>query len=343
MWSPDEYLAELYTNTVNSSFDRTVETIPVTVKHKELRRRLATSIGSRPDKDASLQPELLEKFEMDDLCVEKLAYTTYEGMRVPAYALYPKVRQGKLPAVLACHGHGPGHRAALGMNPDDSFADDPGIHNQFAVKLARRGMFVLVPEIIGFGDRRLRARVEEDPSAKDSSCLPIALQLLMCGMTIAGFRVYEAMRALDYLAVREEVDKDRIGTIGFSGGGMVASLTAALDDRIQATVLCGYTNTYQGSILDRPHCIDNYIPGILQHAEQPELIGLIAPRSLFIESGEQDMVFPIGTTKEAIDRLMSIYRSLGVEDKLAYDLFRGSHEISGKQSFDWLLKQLTLT
>ncbi|WP_159887910.1 alpha/beta hydrolase family protein [Paenibacillus puerhi] len=201
-------------------------------------------------------------------------------------------------------------------------------------------MFVLVPELIGFGDRRLQASLEANPDATDTSCLPISLMLLMCGMTIAGLRVYEAKRALDYIAARPEEDAGAIGTLGFSGGGLVASLTAALDERIRAVVLCGYAGTFEGSILSRPHCLDNYIPGILKQAEQPELLGLIAPRPLFIESGEEDRVFPVQSTREAIRRLGLLYRAANAEEKLDSDLFPGKHEISGRRFWDWLKRQL---
>jgi dienelactone hydrolase len=342
MWSPDDFLGKLYSATLAASYDRLGDSVDISAKQQEMKRRLQHSLGAIPTVKAPLEPELLDQFEHDGLMIEQLAYTTYEGMRVPAYALYPKDWSGeKLPGVLACHGHGHGQRAALGMKPDGTFDEEPGIHNQFAVELARRGMFVHVPEIIGFGDRRLKASVEKDPAAKESSCAPISNLLLLSGMTIAGVRVYEARCGLDYLQSRPEVDGGRIGALGFSGGGLVASLTAGLDTRIQAAVLCGYTNTFKGSILDRPHCIDNYIPGILQLAEQPELIGLIAPRPLFIESGLEDKVFPIEAVEEAIHRLIPIYESLGARDQLTVDLFPGKHEISGRSSFDWLKAQLT--
>lgn len=341
MWSPDSYLAKLYRDTLASSFDAASQQIPYAKKQQELRRRLANALGGVPEQDAPLEPETLERFEHEGLIIEKLAYTTCEGLRVPAYALYPREPGGKLPAVLACHGHGPGQRAALGLNADGTFAQEAGIHNRFAVELARRGMFVLVPELIGFGDRRLQASVDANPEATDTSCLPISLMLLMCGMTIAGLRVYEAKRGLDYIAGRPEVDAGLIGTLGFSGGGLVASHTAALDERIRAVVLCGYANTFESSILSRPHCLDNYIPGILQVAEQPELLGLIAPRPLFIESGTEDLVFPVEAAREALGRLGAIYRLTGAEDHLQSDLFPGKHEISGRRSWDWLKQQLT--
>ncbi len=332
---------KLYTATLAGSLSQTNKADPFSTRQQKLKEGLMAAMGSFPTKREPLQPELLERSDYGELVLEKLAYSTYEGMRVPAYALYPRERTGKLPAVLANHGHGIGQRAALGLNPDGTLAADPGIHNRFAVELARRGMFVLVPEIIGFGDRRLREHVETDPQASSYSCLPIALQLLMCGMTIAGFRVYEAVRALDYLEEREEVDRERIGTLGFSGGGLIASLTAAVDERIRAAVLCGYASTYKGSILQQPHCVDNYVPGMLHLAEQPEIIGLLAPRPLFIEAGEQDTVFPVQPAREAIYRLKTKYASCGAETQFDFDVFRGGHEISGRKSFDWLKRKLS--
>jgi dienelactone hydrolase len=339
MWNPDQFLEKLYSDTVRSSLAQKEPGSDLEAKREEQRNRLWETLGPFPEEKAPLEPKLLERLEYQGLIIEKLEYSTYEGLRVPVYALYPQDRQGLLPGVLMCHGHGPGHRAALGMNPDGTFTDDPGIHNRAAIQLAQRGMFVLVPEIIGFGDRRgTVGRNDEDP--KNSTCLHIAMQLLMCGMNIAGFRVYEATRGLDYLGSRLEVDPARLGALGFSGGGLVASLAAAVDPRIQATVLCGYTSTYKGSILTRTHCVDNYIPGILHQGEQPELIGLLAPRALFVESGTGDLTFPIEAAREAYARLENIYAQLGAAEQLEYDWFEGKHEISGRKSFDWLKNQL---
>lgn len=356
MWNPDPFLSRLYDRTIgerlsrraNGAADRgnrPVQTLPE--GGERLREAVIAVTGMRSEllaqERAPLEPELLERTEQGELIVEKLAYTTYAGLRVPAYALYPRDRAERLPAVLACHGHGIGHRAALGLDAAGAPAAEPGIHNRFAIELASRGLFVLVPEIIGFGDRRLQADLDADPLATSSSCLPIALQLLMCGTTLAGLRVNEASIALDYLETREEVDPRRIGAFGFSGGGLIASLTTAADARIRATVLCGYANTYKGSILDRPHCVDNYIPGILQLGEQPDILGLIAPRPLFIESGLSDTVFPIQPTREAILQLQAIYGDHGAEGLLDYDLFPGGHEISGRRSYDWMASRLWAT
>ncbi|WP_461671304.1 acyl-CoA thioester hydrolase/BAAT C-terminal domain-containing protein, partial [Mycobacterium tuberculosis] len=133
--------------------------------------------------------------------------------------------------------------------------------------LAMEGFIVAAPELIGFGDRRL----EEDKAAAPakSSCTLLAAHLLMTGRTIAGLRVHETKRVVDYLLERPEVEPGSIGIMGISGGGLVAGFTAALDERITCAVVSGYASLFASSILDRNHCLDNYIPGVLLEAELP--------------------------------------------------------------------------
>ena len=123
--------------------------------------------------------------------------------------------------------------------------------------------------------------------------------------------------------------------MGISGGGLVASFAAAVDERIKAAVVSGFANTFQASILAVPHCIDNFVPGLSQLAEMPDLLGLIAPRPLLIEAGARDPIFPLHAADEAYDQLKAIYALLAAEPLLAYDRFEGDHEISGRLAFEW--------
>ena len=173
-----------------------------------------------------------------------------------------------------------------------------------------------------------------------SSCELISTNLLMYGKTLAGMRVYEVMRTIDYLFTRSEVDTDRIGCMGISGGGLVCSFASAVDERINVSVVSGFVNTFKDSIMSIHHCIDNFVPGIIKYAEMPDIVGLIAPRPLLIESGTRDPIFPIDATEEAYRRLERIYQLLGAGDKLDKDLFEGDHMISGAKAYDWFVKWL---
>lgn len=124
--------------------------------------------------------------------------------------------------------------------------------------------------------------------------------------------------------------------MGISGGGLVAGFAAALDERVKAAVISGYANTFADSILTTAHCVDNYVPGIMLDAELPDLLGLIAPRALLIESGDKDGVFPRNGAVAAYDRLSRIYSAAGAGNRLKADFFAGGHEVSGAKSYDWL-------
>lgn len=338
MWEPDDYLDTLYERTVKRH-----EGLYDERWQRELKNRFIHALGGFSEQRDDLQPETLERKEFADYVRLRVAYTSTGSLRVPAYVLLPKNgAKMRNPAVLALHGHGYGSKEIVGLFPDGSEnRGDPGIHKRFAVELVRRGFVVIAPEVIGFGERKLKEDRQAE-SAVHNSCFPLASRLLLMGKTLPGLRIFESFRALDYLQTLDEVDGERIGCMGLSGGGLIAAFTAALDERIKATVVSGYANTFRGSIMASRHCLDNYIPGILQHAEMPELIGLVAPRPLFVEAGERDPLFPKNRVDEALEVLCGIYRDFSAKSHLSWDIFPGKHEISGRKSFDWLKKTLLM-
>ncbi|OXM85397.1 alpha/beta hydrolase family protein [Paenibacillus rigui] len=340
-WSTDAFLNRLYKEAEQERLLASKGDRALSVYREALRQQVLQALGKFPAVRCPLNPELLDSRDYGDYVLERVQYTTMESVTVPVLVLIPKQGNGPWPAVVACHGHSTGQHEAVGMAYDGSFMDDPGIHNRFAVELVRRGMLVAFPEIMGFGARRQSELLLANPEGGGpTSCGTLASHLLAYGRTLAGMRIYEALRCVDYLQSRDDVDGGKIGAFGFSGGGLISSFAAGLDERIRATVLCGYTNTFKGSILGMHHCIDNYIPGLLLYTEQPELIGLIAPRDLFVESGEQDPIFPVSHARAAIQELQSLYASLNAADRFGSDIFPGGHEISGRASFDRLVDRL---
>lgn len=335
MWSADEYLHDLYRETTKDHLDIYDENW-----QEDLRNKFRQSLGDYQFGQGDVSPVLLEKVDKGDYVRLRVEISTHRHLKMPLYLLMPKGSEGKkLPAVLALHGHGYGGKEAVGLTPDGSDLEEATYHRNFAIELVKKGVIVAVPELIGFGDRKLQ-KDQGVGEPTDNSCYMIASQLLLNGKTLAGLRVEESRRVMDYIQSLEEVDHERIGCMGISGGGLVATFTSALDERIKAVVVSGYASTFEGSIMTRRHCLDNYIPGILKYAEMPELIGLIAPRPLFIEAGDGDHLFPLEKTVEVVDRLKQIYHSFGAQEAVTYHLFKGGHEVNGDQSFNWLIKQL---
>ncbi len=284
---------------------------------------------------------IIEQVQCDGFRRDRIELEVLAGLRFRAYVLVPDGRPVPGPAVLAVHGHGYGSRQLTGLLPDGQpDPDDHDGHHHFAVAMARRGLLVIAPDVVGFGERRSEADRGYDAEA-GNSCYRLATTLLLQGATLAGMRVAELLGVFGYLAGRPDVDPDRIGIAGHSGGSMLSMIVSALDERIAGTVLVGYPNTFAASIRSVRHCACNYLPGVLRLAEQPDLLELIAPRPLFLESGERDPIFPRAGFEQAVRQVGAAYAAAGAADQLDSDLHPGGHEVSGRRSFDWLARALT--
>jgi acetyl esterase/lipase len=148
------------------------------------------------------------------------------------------------------------------------------------------------------------------------------------------------MRAVDYLQSRREIDPSKIATMGISGGGTTSLFTAAVDTRIKLAVVSGYFNTFRHSIVSLSHCIDNYVPGLLNYLEMYDIAGLIAPRSLFVESGSRDSIFPVEGSKLAAEKARGIYEVFKTPEMFGSEIFDGEHIFYGKGAFDFMKRRL---
>ncbi|WP_139993717.1 dienelactone hydrolase family protein [Paenibacillus paridis] len=339
MWNGDSLLNKLYNEAV-SQHQANAKRELRNERRPKLKAALREVIGQF-ESNLGHAPKRLERVQCDGFVRERVELSATPELTFAAYLLIPDHAEGPLPGVLALHGHGYGSREIVGLRKDGTADEEkPGIHQHFAVQLVKRGMVVIAPDVIGFGERRLLSDLVKDPDTS-SSCYNLSTQLMMLGKTLTGLRVTEALKAYGYLASRPEVNAGRIGVMGFSGGALIGYMAAVLEARLQATVLMGFTNTVKDSIFAVHHCIDNYTPGLLVHAELPELIGLLAPRPLFLESGEQDPIFPVNGFRKAAAEIKAIYESEGAGHKLETDIFPGAHEISGRLAYDWLKNALT--
>lgn len=345
MWNPDRYMAQLVEACEPSLRFKARDMDEWTRWRGELRERVLEALGGRPEHPGELQARVLEETACDGYVRRKIEYTVEPGLVTPAYVLLPAADEdaaGLRPAVIACHGHGYGFKDAVGLNPDGSPREgEPGYHKDFTIALVRRGHVVIVPELLGFGETRLTEHQDAAPEA--NSCSRLASNLLMLGRTLLGMRVLQTQRALEFVQSMPEVDVERIGIMGISGGGAVASFVSALDDRIRAAVISGYVSRFQGSVMAMHHCIDNFVPGILKYAELPDIVSMIAPRPLLIEAGTKDHIFPILSVLEAYGDITKVYSLHKALPNFSKDVFEGGHEISGRIAYDWLDHHLSAT
>ena len=301
-----------------------------------LRAKLAEILNVPRDGRAPVA-EVVERVGAEGHSRELVLLRTTTGT-VPVYVLRPD-GPGPFRPVLALHGHGAGVRLLVGAAEGTEERDQVDRHNTaFGLSLVERGFLVFAPEALGFGSRR-----EEDDAALGplaSSCRQASLDLLLLGHTMAGLRVRDAIRTLAYIQSHPDARREGIGGVGFSGGGTTLLYTAALDERISTLVLSGCLASYRQSIMADTHCEDNYLPGILLHAEVADIAALLAPRPLFAESGLDDPEFPASSTVATITQVRKAYTLLGANDRLELEVFAGGHRFHGARSLDWLARRL---
>ena len=306
----------------------------------DLRKRLVELVGGFPAERVPLRPATLETRAFGSYRREKLVFDSRAGVSVLAYVLIPLSARGPLPVVICVPGHGRGVDDIVGI--DDKGADrtdKAGYQHDFAIQVVEAGMAAVAVEPLGFGCRR------DDITARkglaSSACQPAAGGAMLVGQTMIGWRVWDVMRTVDYIATRQDLDAARVGLMGISGGGTVTLFGTALEPRIRAAMVSGYLNTFEHSIGSLSHCIDNYVPGILNWAEMYDVAGLIAPRPLFVESGERDNIFPIAASIESFNRVREIYRVFGAADRVEQEVFPDEHAFWGRRGLPFLSRALS--
>jgi dienelactone hydrolase len=306
---------------------------------KRLRPKIQELLGGFPPKRVDLRAETLETREFPGYKREKFVFESRTGLHVLGYLLTPTKGTGPHPTVICIPGHGRGVDDIVGIDETGrDRTDKAGYQHDFAIQVVEQGMAAVAIEPMAFGCRR-DARTKKGGLGR-SACQPTAGAALLLGETMIGWRVWDVMRTIDWIETREELDAKRIGVTGISGGGTITVFSAALEPRIQAAFASGYLCTFRDSIFSISHCIDNYVPGILQWAEMYDVAGLIAPRPFFAESGTRDNIFPVAAARESFAKVQRVYEAFGAAGNAGHETFDGEHSWHGAKGIPFLAKHL---
>jgi dienelactone hydrolase len=307
---------------------------------KKLRTKVIELIGGFPVDRQPLRPVIVESRAFPGYRREKVVFDTRPGVSVLAYILLPANVKTPAPAMICVPGHGRGVDDIVGIDEHgQDRATRDGYQHDFAIQVAEAGMAVVALEPMAFGCRRDPLNAKQGLS--HNACQPSAGGALLVGQTMIAWRVWDVMRTLDYIATRPELDSSRVGCMGISGGGTVTTFSTALEPRLRVAMVSGYLNTFRDSVGSLSHCIDNYVPGILNWAEMYDIAGLIAPRPLFVESGEKDNIFPIQASIESFTKVRKVYEIFGAADQIEQEVFPGEHSFWGKRGIPFLARRLT--
>jgi len=306
---------------------------------KRLRAKLTELLGGFPAQRGALNPQTLEVREFPKYRREKFVFTSRPGLSVLGYLLTPAGAPPPYPAVICVPGHGRGVDDIVGIDSEGrDRTNKAGYQHDFAIQAVEHGLAAVAIEPLAFGCRR--DPITRKKGLGTSACQPAAGAALLMGETMIGWRVYDVMRAIDWVETRKELDARRVGLMGISGGGTCTVFASALEPRIRAALVSGYLNIFRDCILSLSHCIDNYVPGILNWAEMYDIAGLIAPRPLFIESGQRDDIFPIESSRASFARLRNIYQIFGAAHLTEQETFDAPHTFHGARGLPFLTKHL---
>lgn len=256
-----------------------------------------------------LQPRVLARHAFDGYFVDNVIFESRPGFPVTANLYHPiSPIQAKYPAVLSPIGH----FLSAGKTAIDV--------QMRCIQLARLGFIVLAYDAIGQGERMFVGNIHHDAG----------YALLPLGETIAGWMVWDSMRALDYLLTLDDVDRERIGMTGNSGGGLNTLFTAALDDRVHAAVIVGFTFEFNNWIkYGGAHCTCTHLPGVFNAMDWFEIAGLIEPRAVMMIQGSADSIFPISGARRSGRYVEQIYKLADVPEQAKFvELLHQPHAYS---------------
>jgi len=272
---------------------------------RAIRAGLLQAWGGFPKKHAPLNPHKLGELKRDGYRVEKITFQTMPGVFMTANAYVPD-RPGKLPTVLCVHGHWRGAK------------QDPNVQAR-CIGLAKLGFFVMAVDAFGAGERGIGKQLGEYHGEM------VAATLYPTGRPLSGLQLYENMRAVDYLLTRPEVDGDRLGITGASGGGNQTMYAGAWDERFKAVVPTCSVGNYQ-AYLGAACCMCEVVPGALKFTEEGGVLGLTAPRALMVISATRDAFqFSVGEAKKSLEFVRPVYDAYSESTKVKHAIFESPH------------------
>lgn len=290
-------------------------------------------LGQFPEK-VDLAPEVIWQIEEDGLIKEKILIDTAPYTTVPAILLYRSDLDlsQRHPAIVCIHGHGRyGKEPVAGIRWNSGVsADIEEMNYNYGEQMAREGYVTISPDTRPFGERQDGFNLGRDDYPGRDKCNVHAIKGWLLGFNLLTYNLWDLMRCVDYLMTRSEVDPDRIGAMGLSGGGAHVMHFSALDERIKATDCICAVNSYRGwGIGIDNFCGTQFLPGMFRYGDHAEICGLICPRPLLVENGGSDFGFPPEYSIEAHKRIRQIYRAAGFEDRFDVDLGSEGHKFYG--------------
>ena len=291
----------------------------------------------------------------------KIRFNLSEWSRVPAYLLVPEGK-GPFPAIVLLHDHGahfsigkekmvrPFHVAPEVMEDADQWAKQCYDGQYVGDYLARHGYVVLTVDALFWGERGRK----EGASYEAQQAL--ASNFLQMGASWGAFINVDDMRSAEFLASLPFVDKERVGSLGFSMGAYRSWMLATMSDVVRASASVCWMNTTEHlmTLTNNQNkggsAYAMLIPGLRRYLDYPHVASLACPKPTLFFNGTRDKLFPVDGLKDAYQEMEIVWKSQGASDRLVTKLWDEKHFFNKEMQketlefFDrWLKPQISQT
>ena len=272
-------------------------------RQEDIRRVVIAGVGGLPSADTPLNPRVTGTVEGDGFRIEKIIFESRPRHYVTANLYLPLNRPaGRTAAVLFLSGH---HDTAK-VVPE---------YQNVCQTLVRAGLIVLAQDPVGQGERLsyFEPDTKTNPvgiGTRDHDYAGVQGRFL--GDTLARYMLHDAMRGIDYLISRPEVDAAKIGVTGNSGGGTQTSLVMLADPRVAAAAPATFImnrETYQRT--GQPQDAEQIWPGFTGAGfDHEDILLAMAPKPVCVLAVTSDF-FPIEGTRRTVTRSRRIWELSG--------------------------------
>jgi len=334
-------------------------------------RAKALEIIAFPDTGETPKPEVVSRSTFEGLDVELLRWQLAFGPPTEALFLKPQGAKGPLPGIVALHDHGGLKYFGWRKIADDGRPVHPILRRHrnddyagkaWANEIAKRGYAVLVPDCFPFASRRILVsqvprtlhwgEAKDVTEAEDEADIHkynhwaaqhesiVAKVLFAAGTTWPGIFTYDDRRAVDVLCSRPEVDAERIGCAGLSGGGCRTTFLGGLDERITCAICLGMMTTWRDLIIEKSHTHTwmMWAPGLPRYLDYPEILALRVPLPTMVLSNNEDPLFTLSEMHRADDIVREVFEKAGAADRYASGFYPGPHKFDAQMqqdAFSW--------
>jgi len=282
---------------------------------KEVRQRYQNILGDFPEK-SPLNAQITGVLNADGFRLEKVVFQSMPGRYVTANLYLPE-RGKKFPVTVSLCGHG-----LYGKKPGAT----PAL-------LARNGIATLVVDPIGQGERWQFITEKGEYLTRGATTEHTLLNAgcNVVGTSLAALQCWDNHRAIDYLVTRKDIDADKIGVWGSSGGGTETAYLIGMDSRIKVAAICSYFSERERTLeLQGPSDGCQHIPNEgLSHIELSDFPLMMAPNPVLILSGKYDFVDLWGAI-QGMEQLEKSYKVLGVSERMKQLIVETGHGL-GKE------------